>query len=141
MHHSRTLLGKKRTKTREKSSFSTIGESVDNVIITQLLSCKICKVLQDSLKTGILDYPLARFALSCKVFTRLASACKDLARIPCFVRNLQEKCKISISSKLGYKHNFIITVLKSNRPLSLMILLCRISSIPVSENRLSQLLL
>ena len=59
-------------------------------------------VLQDSCKTGILIYHLARFALSYKILARLASACKKLARIPCFVRNLQDKCKISIFSKRGY---------------------------------------
>ena len=92
---------KKRTKTREKSSFSAICEAFDYVIITQLLSCKNCMVLQDSCKTGVLVYHLARFALSCKTLARLASACRKLARIPCFVRSLQDNCKISISSKLG----------------------------------------
>ena len=95
---------KKRTKTREKLSFSTIGEAVDYVIITQLLSCKICMVLQDSCMTGILIYHLARFALSCKILARLASVCKKLTRKPCFVRNFQDKCKIFISSKLGLIH-------------------------------------
>ena len=78
----KTHVEKKRSKTREKSSFSTFGEVVDYVIITQ--------------------FYLARFAWSCKILARLTSACKKLARIPCFVRNLQDKCKISISSKLEY---------------------------------------
>ena len=81
---------KKNAKTREKSCFSTIGEAVDYVIKTHLLSCKIRMFLQDSCKIGILIHHLARFALSCKIIARLASACKKLAGIPCFVRNLQD---------------------------------------------------
>ena len=43
-----------KTQKQEKNIFfSTIGEAVDYVIITHLLSCKICIVLQDSCKTGI----------------------------------------------------------------------------------------
>ena len=91
----------------------TIGEAVDYVIKTMMscktlfsISCKICMVLQGSCKTGILIYYLARFVLSCKTLARLASAYKKLARIPCFVRNLQDKCKISISSKLGASLRF-----------------------------------
>ena len=30
------------------------------------------------------------------------TTCKKLARLPCFVRNLQDKFKISFSSKLGH---------------------------------------
>ena len=42
-----------KTQKQEKIYFLTIGEAVDYVIITHLLSCKICIVLQDSCKTGI----------------------------------------------------------------------------------------
>ena len=53
-----------KAKTRENNLLSTIGEALDYVIITHLLCCKICMVLQDSCKTCILIYHLARFALS-----------------------------------------------------------------------------
>ena len=61
----------KNAKNLENQSFSTIWEAVDYFIITHLLSCKICMVLQDSCKTGILIYHLARFAWSCKILARL----------------------------------------------------------------------
>ena len=47
------FLEKKTQKHEKNKLFSTIGETVDYVIITHLLSCKICIVLQDSCKTGI----------------------------------------------------------------------------------------
>ena len=68
------------------------NKAVDYVIITNLLSCKICMVLQDSCKTGILIYHLARFALSdicskmfffqesCKISCKICIQLKNLAR-------------------------------------------------------------
>ena len=61
---------KKRTKTKEKSSFSTMGEAVDYVIITQLLSCKICMVLQDSCKTGMGLQEASKKTMFCKKLAR-----------------------------------------------------------------------
>ena len=83
----------KKTQKQEKNNlFSTISEAVDYVIITHLLSCKICIVLQDSCKTGVLVYHLARFALSdicskkfffqesCKISCKICILLKNLAR-------------------------------------------------------------
>ena len=47
------FLEKKRKNKRKIIFFLTIVEAVDYVIITHLLSCKICIVLQGSCKTGI----------------------------------------------------------------------------------------
>ena len=87
--------GRNRTKTRVNSFFLRISEAVDYVTVTvipcTILICKICMRLRDSGKTGILNYHLARFALSCKILAILASANKKIARITFFIGN----CKIS----------------------------------------------
>ena len=84
----------KNAKQEKNYLFSTIGEAVDYVIITHHpgLSCKICMVLQDSCKTGILIYHLARFALSdicskmfffqesCKISCKICIQLKNFAR-------------------------------------------------------------
>ena len=61
---------KKKHKTREKYSFSTIREALDYVIITHLLSCKICMVLQDSCKTGIGLQEACKNTMFCKKLAR-----------------------------------------------------------------------
>ena len=84
------FLEKKRKNKRKIIFFSTIGEAVDYVIITHLLSCKICIVLQDSCKTGILVYHLARFALSdiCSKMFFFQESCKISCKICILLKNL-----------------------------------------------------
>ena len=81
---------RKTQKTRENILFSTIGEAFDYVIITHLLSCKICMVLQDSCKTCILIYHLARFALSdiCRKMFFFQESCKISCKICIQLKNL-----------------------------------------------------
>ena len=56
----------KKRKNKRKINFSPIGEAVDYVIITHLLSCKICIVLQDSCKTGIDSQEACKNTMFCE---------------------------------------------------------------------------